>query len=64
MANVGGDLYVFGGWDENGRSKKSIYRLTCIFRECYWTELKQKLMIARDRAVAIPVSMDSFCSLN
>ena len=64
MANIEGDLYVFSGLDENGHSKRSIYKLSCIFRECSWTELKQKLNIGRDRAVAIPVSMDSLCTSN
>jgi hypothetical protein len=60
IINIGGDLYLLGGADENYEAQKLIYKLTCNFRECNWTTLNQQLKVGRISAVAIPL-LDSFC---
>ena len=52
---IGGDIYTIGGYASFVTWTTAIYRLSCSSRVCTWTTMTQKLKVARDRAVAIPV---------
>ena len=56
MLEIRGDLFTFGGEDENGIPVRSIHRITCLNRTCKWTTKNQKLKIARSYLMAIPVA--------
>ena len=59
MAEIQGDLYIFGGYD--GTYQNKIYRLICVAGNCFWTTLNQQMTVARSNLVVIPVE-DSLCS--
>ena len=64
MVEVGGNLYIFGGYiPDGGGYQKKIYKLTCVSRYCEWTTLEQQMKVARAYLVVIPVD-DSFCTPN
>ena len=59
MVEVMGDLFVLGGQSDVGgvlELQTSIHRLHCSSGEFAWTTLNQKLKVARDSFVAIPVN--------
>ena len=56
-----GDLYTIGGYSPNGSTEQTaIHRLSCSSRVCSWTTMNQRLKVAREAPIAIPV-MDSLC---
>ena len=61
MLEIRGDLFTFGGQDDNGQGTKFIHRLTLTYLNNrllnnYWTTINQKLKIPRYSTVAIPVA--------
>ena len=64
MIEVGGNLYIIGGWSPDGSSyQKEIQKLLCVSGTCSWITLTKQLNVGRGFAIAIPV-IDSFCTLN
>ena len=58
---IGGDLYVIGGYQgEHIGDQSAIYKLSCFSRVCKWTTMNQELKVARSWTIAIPIPK-SFC---
>ena len=62
MVEVGDNLYIIGGWSNYGIHgdgsrgfRKEIYKFSCVSGLCSWTTLTQRLKVARNLHVAIPV---------
>ena len=55
------NLIILGGSSPNGGLQKAIYTLTCKSGLCTWTTMKQKLKVAREGFVAVPLT-DSLAS--
>ena len=55
MVSIGDDLIVVGGISLSGRRSSNLYRLSCRNSDCHWSELPQKLAIAREVLVAIAI---------
>ena len=62
MVEIGGDLYVIGGFDGDF-VQKSIHRLQCSSGDCKWTTMNQELEIQRSYPVIIPI-MDFYANCN
>ena len=62
MLQIQGDVFVFGGKDQEDVDQTEIYKLSCYNEDCTWTTLNQTLKIKRSHLVAIAVP-DSFCTL-
>jgi hypothetical protein len=61
MLEIQGDVFLFGGEDDNGKNS-AIYQLGCSSGICQpWSTINQELKAARRHQVAIPVP-DSFCT--
>ena len=52
---IEGDLYVIGGHLSYITTSSRIYRLSCSSHVCTFARMKQKLKVAREATVAIPV---------
>ena len=59
MLEIRGDLFTFGGEDNNYKETTLIHKLTCLNLSCEWTTIDQKLKTARYKTVAIPVGVCS-----
>ena len=60
MLEIQGDLFLFGGRDENHNQQSAIYKMSCSSGVCSWTTINQELNVARYYLVAISVP-DYFC---
>ena len=61
MLEIQGDLFVFGGWDENLNEQLAVHKMSCSSEVCSWTTINQELNVARGFLVAIAVP-DYFCT--
>ena len=61
MLEIQGDLFVFGGWDENWNMQSAVHKMSCSSEVCSWTTINQELNVARNNQVAISVP-DYFCT--
>ena len=61
MLEIQGDLFVFGGWDENLNEQLAVHKMSCSSEVCSWTTINQELKVARELLVAMSVP-DYFCT--
>ena len=61
MLEIQGDLFVFGGWDENLNEQLAVHKMSCSSEVCSWTTINQELKVARELLVAMSVP-DHFCT--
>ena len=55
MVSVDGTVVAIGGWSNNELSN-AIFHLVCSsLDECQWTQMAQKLSVARDNFVAMTI---------
>ena len=51
----GKDLVLIGGYSYDDGFQDGIFKFTCANRNCAWTKMPQKLRVARENFVAIPI---------
>ena len=61
MLEIQGDLFVFGGSDENWNMQSAVHKMSCSSEVCSWTTINQELKVARESLVAMSVP-DYFCT--
>jgi hypothetical protein len=61
MLEIQGDLFVFGGSDENWNMQSAVHKMSCSSEVCSWTTINQELKVARELLVAMSVP-DYFCT--
>ena len=61
MLEIQGDLFVFGGSDENWNMQSAVHKMSCSSEVCSWTTINQELKVARDLLVAMSVP-NYFCT--
>ena len=61
MLEIQGDLFVFGGSDENWNMQSAVHKMSCSSEVCSWTTINQELNVARNSLVAMTVP-DYFCT--
>ena len=54
----GKDLVLIGGYSYDDEFQDGFYKFSCSNRNCVWTEMPQKLAVARENFVAIPIPDD------
>ena len=63
MVNLGDDLVLTGGYENNNAKSKNLYRFSCQNEICKWETMSQQLLKGKYDHVVIPVP-DDFVSCN